>query len=286
MRGPRTTDWDALAAATPNDATAARVVSPGTDPCMPAVKFPPGYFHSDVCPKLVSPLPERVQALAVEYVGERLGRLTVVGLADIRRGEKKAKWVVRCDCGAFEHRSMQAIRETLQAGQHGAATQCYVCAHEQKVRKQIESAGERTVEDWMARRAARPEPFRLHLSGPMSGYPDMNRPAFNRAAETLRAVDYEVFNPAEIPAPVDYGDGLLRNVQFVLRRAQGQVWLEGYDGSPGSAVERAAAKAMCLPCWRQAPDGRFVPADPQAMSWTVKDLVANAADVRRLLRDG
>ena len=281
MRGVRTTDWDALAAAKPNDATAGRVVAPSTDNYAPAVQFPPGYFHSDVCPPLVSRLPEDVQALADEYVGERIGRLTVVGLADLRRGKEKAKWVVRCDCGAFEHRGMKAIRETLRSGQRGAATQCFVCAHTEKVAK-LAAEGGRTVEDFMARQ---PDPFRLHLSGPMSGYPDMNRAAFNRAAETLRAVDYDVFNPAEIPASADYGDGLLRNVQFVLRRAQGQVWLEGYEGSPGSAVERAAAKAMCLPCWWQAPDGRFVPADPQAMSWTVKDLVASAADVRRFLRD-
>ena len=39
---------------------------------------------------------------------------------------------------------------------------------------------------------------RLYLSGPMTGRPELNVPAFNRAARALRREGFEVVNPAEI----------------------------------------------------------------------------------------
>ena len=38
--------------------------------------------------------------------------------------------------------------------------------------------------------------MRLYLAGPMSGIKDFNFPAFNEAAEHLRKLGYEVFNPS------------------------------------------------------------------------------------------
>ena len=39
---------------------------------------------------------------------------------------------------------------------------------------------------------------RIYLSGAMTGYPDLNFPAFNAAARELRAKGFDVANPAEI----------------------------------------------------------------------------------------
>ena len=39
---------------------------------------------------------------------------------------------------------------------------------------------------------------RIYLSGAMTGYPDLNFPAFNAAAKELRAKGLDVANPAEI----------------------------------------------------------------------------------------
>lgn len=39
--------------------------------------------------------------------------------------------------------------------------------------------------------------MRIYLSGPMTGLPDYNYPAFNEAARKLRAHGHDVFNPAE-----------------------------------------------------------------------------------------
>ena len=43
---------------------------------------------------------------------------------------------------------------------------------------------------------------RVYISGPMSGLPDNNFPAFHAAAADLRGLGYEVVNPAEIDAGV------------------------------------------------------------------------------------
>lgn len=39
---------------------------------------------------------------------------------------------------------------------------------------------------------------RIYISGPMSGIPEHNFPAFNAEAARLRALGYEVVNPAEV----------------------------------------------------------------------------------------
>ncbi len=44
---------------------------------------------------------------------------------------------------------------------------------------------------------------RIYLSGPMTGLPDYNYPAFNAEAARLRALGYTVENPAENPLPAD-----------------------------------------------------------------------------------
>lgn len=44
---------------------------------------------------------------------------------------------------------------------------------------------------------------RLYLAGPMSGLPSLNFPAFHAEAARLRALGYEIINPAEINAGAD-----------------------------------------------------------------------------------
>lgn len=43
--------------------------------------------------------------------------------------------------------------------------------------------------------------IRIYLAGPMTGIADLNYPLFNREAERLRALGYEVENPAENKEP-------------------------------------------------------------------------------------
>ncbi len=44
---------------------------------------------------------------------------------------------------------------------------------------------------------------RVYISGPMTGLPLLNKPAFTAAARELREAGYEVVNPAEL----DLGEG-------------------------------------------------------------------------------
>ena len=45
--------------------------------------------------------------------------------------------------------------------------------------------------------------IRLYLAGPMTGLPDLNFPAFHSEAARLRALGYDVVNPAEINGGAD-----------------------------------------------------------------------------------
>lgn len=54
------------------------------------------------------PLPPMVAACMPELTripGKRRDRMVVVGYAADQFASKQAKWVVRCDCGNFEHRT-------------------------------------------------------------------------------------------------------------------------------------------------------------------------------------
>ena len=42
--------------------------------------------------------------------------------------------------------------------------------------------------------------MRIYVAGPMTGHPQLNFPAFHTEAARLRALGYEVVNPAELNA--------------------------------------------------------------------------------------
>lgn len=86
---------------------------------------------------------------------------------------------------------------------------------------------------------------RLYIAGPMSGLPEMNYPAFNEAAAKLRALGYEVENPAENRAP-DCGTwmGWMRLGLAQLIKCHGIVLLPGYPLSKGAMVEVTLARGL------------------------------------------
>lgn len=96
--------------------------------------------------------------------------------------------------------------------------------------------------------------MKLYLSGPMTGLPDLNYPAFNNAAHQLRALGHEVYNPAEWEGKNNKGVFNLELAfqdycHFIIRRADGVVTLEGWENSPGATAETALAKAIGKPVW-------------------------------------
>lgn len=89
---------------------------------------------------------------------------------------------------------------------------------------------------------------RIYLSGPMKGLPDHNVPAFNRAAETLRALGHEVMNPGEHQneARCDLKPVFLSYCEYIIHKADMLVILPGWENSKGVAAEKALAEVFNL----------------------------------------
>lgn len=79
---------------------------------------------------------------------------------------------------------------------------------------------------------------RLYCSGPMTGIADYNFPAFNAAADRLRAAGYEVENPAEkgIIDGWEWAD-YLRFDLVRLTECDGVAVLAGWPKSKGARLE-------------------------------------------------
>lgn len=83
---------------------------------------------------------------------------------------------------------------------------------------------------------------RVYVSGPMTGYPDHNFPAFNEATEELQSLGFEVENPAEngvIPG-WSWSDYLRYDLGAMLR-CDGILLLDGWEASDGANLEVSVA---------------------------------------------
>lgn len=80
--------------------------------------------------------------------------------------------------------------------------------------------------------------FRIYLSGPMTGLPDYNYPAFNAEAARLRALGYIVENPAENPLPADAPWHMcMRAAIRQMLTCDAVAFLTGWHESRGANVE-------------------------------------------------
>lgn len=89
----------------------------------------------------------------------------------------------------------------------------------------------------------------FYLSGPMSGMPDHNFPAFNAEAERLRGLGYKIVNPVEIngDAAVTQGrtwDQCLRRDITALIHCHGVLLLPGWENSKGANLEVDIAQRL------------------------------------------
>lgn len=87
----------------------------------------------------------------------------------------------------------------------------------------------------------------FYIAGPMSGLQDSNYPAFNAAAEKLRAMGYEVSNPAENPEPpCKSWKAYMRMAIAQVARADAVVLLPGWEQSRGARLENHIASELGL----------------------------------------
>jgi hypothetical protein len=90
---------------------------------------------------------------------------------------------------------------------------------------------------------------KLYLSGPMTGRPGFNYPAFHDAAARLRGAGHEVFNPAE-----SFGgdtslprDVYMRHDLEQLLQVEAVAVLPGWEASHGATLEVRVAHELGLP---------------------------------------
>ena len=87
----------------------------------------------------------------------------------------------------------------------------------------------------------------IYLSGPMTGLPGHNFPAFHAEAARLRALGYTVVNPAEINhvRPGDWHQCLRADLKALLD-CDAIVLLDGWETSQGAHLELHVAHRVGL----------------------------------------
>ena len=83
----------------------------------------------------------------------------------------------------------------------------------------------------------------LYISGPMTGLPEHNYPAFHAAEARLRDAGHNVLNPARQPAQASWEDYLRRDLTQVLA-AEGVALLPGWRRSRGARLEHHVAAEL------------------------------------------
>lgn len=107
--------------------------------------------------------------------------------------------------------------------------------------------------------------MKVYLAGPMRRRPAFNFPAFHAAAEALRSLGHEVFNPAEADENNGFDptgmtghedlshlgfslrDALGADLAYICKHADAVVVLPEWGTSSGANAEVATAKALGLP---------------------------------------
>jgi hypothetical protein len=92
---------------------------------------------------------------------------------------------------------------------------------------------------------------RVYLLGPMTGYPDFNRPAFRQATAWLRSKGYAVISPDELddthPAGgTEWKDYMRRDIPWAVNAEVGYA-LPGWRQSRGAILETCLMQQLGIP---------------------------------------
>ena len=88
---------------------------------------------------------------------------------------------------------------------------------------------------------------RIYVAGPMTGFPDLNYPEFNRATKYLRELGYHVENPAENhEPPCKSWAGYMRMAIAQLVQCDEIHMLRGWKESKGARLEHQIAEQLGL----------------------------------------
>ena len=92
----------------PINKTAARVISKGVNYVPPLKKVETIYFS-----KTPSPTTPFVGKPEHDLTGKKVGDLTVIGWIKSPNPNKNGKWLVRCACGWYEHRTGKSLKRSV-----------------------------------------------------------------------------------------------------------------------------------------------------------------------------
>ncbi len=88
---------------------------------------------------------------------------------------------------------------------------------------------------------------RIYIAGPMTGYPELNFPAFHREADYWRSVGVEAINPAEINSDPSAGwHECMRADIRELVTCDAIAMLPGWEKSKGASLEHHIARELGL----------------------------------------
>lgn len=91
---------------------------------------------------------------------------------------------------------------------------------------------------------------KVYLSGPMTGLPENNYPAFRRAAQSLRGEGFHVYDPSEwceVDQEFDLRAAFKDYTHWIIDHADAVVVLPGHEDSKGARAETALAHAIGKP---------------------------------------
>lgn len=89
--------------------------------------------------------------------------------------------------------------------------------------------------------------MKIYISGPMTGYPEFNYPAFNEMEKRLKALGFDVFNPASIKGEDNWTwKDYMKPCIKAIPDCDGIVMLENSEYSNGAMVELDIARALEL----------------------------------------
>ena len=89
--------------------------------------------------------------------------------------------------------------------------------------------------------------MRIYVAGPMTGYPELNFPAFNAETARLRALGHEVVNPAEVnpDSNAEWRDCMRADIKVMVDCDAVQL-LHKWQHSKGACLEYQIATALGL----------------------------------------
>ena len=98
---------------------------------------------------------------------------------------------------------------------------------------------------------------KIYIAGPMSGLPELNKPAFFETAEAFEEGGWEVFNPVahdievygsieEAEENATYRECLAVDLAWICKEADAIAMLPGWERSYGARAEHATAVALDL----------------------------------------